>query len=61
LAIRSSKNSKEPIELLLENDEFIRTFAVDYHGGERYPHLESTHGLDMLSEIARHRAPEVAK
>jgi hypothetical protein len=34
---------------------------VDYHGGERYPHLESTHGLDVLSEIAKHRAPEVAK
>jgi len=61
LAIRNAKNGKESIELLLENDEFIRTFSVDYHGGERYPHLESTHGLDVLSEIAKHRAPEVAK
>jgi len=34
---------------------------VDYHGGERYPHLESTHGADVLGQIARRRAPEVAK
>jgi predicted metalloprotease with PDZ domain len=61
VAVRNAKNSQEPIELLLENDEFIRTFAVDYHGGERYPHLESTQGADVLSEIAKRRAPEVAK
>ena len=61
LAIRNAKNSQGPIELLLENDEFIRSFAVEYHGGERYPHLESTHGVDVLSEIAKHRAPEVVK
>ena len=61
VAVRGAKNGKEPIELLLENDDFIRTFAVDYHGGERYPHLESTHGPDVLGEIAKRRAPEVAK
>ena len=61
VAIRDAKNTKEPIELLLENDEFFHTFAVDYHGGERYPHLEATRGTDVLSEIARRRAPEVPK
>ena len=61
VAVRGAKNGKEPIELLLENDDFIRTFAVDYHGGERYPHLESTRGADVLGEIAKRRAPEVAK
>ena len=61
VAIRAAKDSKEPIELLLENDDFIRSFRVDYHGGERYPHLESTHGADVLGQIARRRAPEVAK
>lgn len=59
IAIRDAKVGKDPIELLLENDEYIRTLAVDYHGGEQYPHLESTHGPDVLSEIARRRAPEV--
>jgi predicted metalloprotease with PDZ domain len=61
VAVRDAKNSKEPVELLLENDDYVRSYAVDYHGGERYPHLETTHGADVLSEIARRRAPEVAK
>jgi len=61
LAVRAAKNGQESIELLLENDDYIRSFALDYHGGERYPHLESTQGADVLSEIARRRAPEVGK
>jgi|KBSMisStaDraftv2_1062788.scaffolds.fasta_scaffold49575_2 predicted metalloprotease with PDZ domain len=61
VAIREAKNAKEPIRLLLENDEFYQTFEIDYHGGERYPHLESLHTTDVLSEIAKHRAPAVAK
>jgi len=47
--------------LLLENDDYYQTLEIDYHGGERYPHLESLHTADVLSEIARHRAPAVAK
>ncbi|HSC44861.1 MAG TPA: hypothetical protein VLC94_03480 [Candidatus Acidoferrum sp.] len=61
LAIRDAKNNKEPIELLLENDDFFKSFTLDYHGGERYPHLESTQRTDVLSEIARRRADEVAR
>ena len=29
-----------PIALLIENAEFIQSYNVDYHGGEKYPHLE---------------------
>ena len=61
VAIREARNSKEPIRLLLENDDYYQTFEIDYHGGERYPHLESLHTTDVLSEIAKHRAPAVAK
>ena len=61
VAIREAKNSREPIRLLLENDDYYQTFEIDYHGGERYPHLESLHTADVLSEIARHRAPAVTK
>lgn len=39
-ALKETKNSSQPLELLLENDEFIRTYRLDYHGGEQYPHLE---------------------
>jgi predicted metalloprotease with PDZ domain len=61
VAIRDAKNSREPIRLLLENDDYYQTLEIDYHGGEHYPHLESLHTTDVLSEIARHRAPAVAK
>jgi len=61
LAIRAAQKDKQSIELLLENDDFFKTFVVNYSGGERYPHLEATHGADVLSEIAKRRADEVAK
>ncbi|HEY1434577.1 MAG TPA: PDZ domain-containing protein [Thermoanaerobaculia bacterium] len=39
-ALRAARGDKEPIELLVENVELFKTVKVDYHGGERYPHLE---------------------
>jgi predicted metalloprotease with PDZ domain len=60
-AIRAAKNSKEPMELLLENDDYYQVYSVDYHGGERYPHLTATSGTDVLSEIARRHAAAVEK
>jgi predicted metalloprotease with PDZ domain len=60
-AIRAAKNSKEPIELLVENDDYFRVFSLDYHSGERYPHLTATGGADVLSEIAKRHAPAVEK
>jgi len=61
VAIRGAKNSQGSIQLLLENDEYYHTYEIDYHDGERYPHLESLHTADMLSEIAKHHAPAVVK
>jgi hypothetical protein len=56
-AIARAKNSKEPMELLVENADFYQTYRVDYHGGERYPHLEPLSGkTDMLTEIAKMKA-----
>jgi predicted metalloprotease with PDZ domain len=60
-AIRRAKTGGEPIELLIENEDFFQTYRVDYHGGERYPHLERISGKpDLLGEIARMKAPAVA-
>jgi predicted metalloprotease with PDZ domain len=60
-AIRRAKSGSEPIELLIENQDFFRSYKVDYHGGERYPHLERISGKsDLLSEIAKMKAPPVA-
>jgi predicted metalloprotease with PDZ domain len=57
-AIRQAKNGAAPIELLIENEDFFRTYSVDYHGGERYPHLERINGRpDLLGEIAKMKAP----
>jgi predicted metalloprotease with PDZ domain len=59
-AIRQAKTTSEPIELLLENEDFFQTYHVDYHDGERYPHLERISGKpDLLSEIAKMKAPPV--
>lgn len=59
-AIRKAKGGSAPIELLVENQEFFQTYQVDYHGGERYPHLARIEGTpDLLSEIAKMKAPPV--
>lgn len=46
-----------PIELLMENGEFFRTYTVDYRGGLRYPHLErDTAKPETLSAVISPRA-----
>ena len=59
-AIARAKNSKDPIDLLAENGDFFETYRIDYHGGERYPHLEPISGkTDLLTEIAKMKASAV--
>ena len=59
-AIARAKNSKDAIELLAENGDFYQTYRVDYHGGERYPHLEPLSGKpDLLTDIAKMKAAAV--
>ncbi len=65
-ALKDSKMSSAPIDLITENGSFIKTSKVDYHGGERYPRLIRMDGtVDRLSEIltAKHRedTPKVVK
>jgi predicted metalloprotease with PDZ domain len=53
-ALKSAKNSRDPIELIVENTDYLKTHKVDYHGGERYPHLVRDESKpDMLSEIIK--------
>jgi hypothetical protein len=60
-AIKRAGNNKEPIELLAENNDYFQTYRVEYHGGEKYPHLEATSGkTDVLAEISRMKAAPVA-
>ena len=51
-AIAGAKSTRAPIELIVTNGSFYKTFSVPYYGGERYPALERIPGKpDMLSEI----------
>jgi len=51
-ALKAGKNSSEPLELLVENTEYYKTYKLDYHGGEKYPHLVRDESKpDLLSEI----------
>lgn len=51
-AIRAAKDSKGPIRLIVQADSFVKTSAIDYHGGERYPVLERLNGTtDYLNDI----------
>jgi predicted metalloprotease with PDZ domain len=55
-ALRAGKNGTEPLELLVENDDYFTTYRLDYHGGEKYPHLERDSSKpDLLSDILKPR------
>ncbi len=51
-ALRAGKTGTAPLELLIENTDYYKTYKLDYHGGERYPHLvRDASKPDLLSEI----------
>ena len=53
-ALKSGKNGSAPLELLIENTDYYKTFKIDYHGGERYPHLVRDESKpDLLSDILK--------
>jgi len=40
--------------LLAENADYYDTYQVDYHGGDRYPHLVRNDSMsDVLTEIIK--------
>jgi predicted metalloprotease with PDZ domain len=53
-ALKAAKNGSAPIELLVENTDYYKTYKIDYHGGEKYPHLVRDDSKpDLLSEILK--------
>ncbi len=55
-ALRSAKDGKEPIALLVENLDTFQTFAADEHGGEKHPRLERDSAKpDLVSAIGAPR------
>jgi predicted metalloprotease with PDZ domain len=55
-ALKAGKNSSQPLELLVENTDYYKSYKLDYHGGEKYPHLVRDDSKpDMLSDIIKPR------
>jgi len=52
-ALRESKDSKQPIELLVENAKFFKTYSIAYHDGIRNPHMQRIDGTDLLGDIVK--------
>jgi predicted metalloprotease with PDZ domain len=51
-ALKTGKGGSAPLELLVENTDYYKTYRIDYHGGERYPHLVRDESKpDLLTEI----------
>jgi predicted metalloprotease with PDZ domain len=55
-ALKAGKNGSDPLELLVQNTGYYKTYKLDYHGGEQYPHLVRDDSKpDVLSEIIKPR------
>lgn len=55
-AIASAQSTHQPIDLLVENDDYYRTLSVAYFDGPRYPHLSRMAGTpDYLTEVLKPR------
>jgi predicted metalloprotease with PDZ domain len=55
-ALKAGKNGSTPLELLVENTEYYKTYKLNYHDGERYPHLVRDESKpDLLTEIYKAR------
>ena len=53
-ALCATRNSSEPLELLIENTDYYKVFKIDYHGGEKFPHLVRDESKpDLLSDIIK--------
>jgi predicted metalloprotease with PDZ domain len=55
-ALKATKDSSAPLELLVENTDYYKVYKLDYHGGEKYPHLVRDESKpDMLGDIIKAR------
>ena len=53
-AVRAAKGSSATVDLLVENSDYYKTYKLDYHGGEQYPHLVRDQSKpDLLAEILK--------
>jgi predicted metalloprotease with PDZ domain len=56
-AVKQTASDSKPLELLIKTGEYFEVHRIDYHGGERYPHLvRDSASPDLLTEIIKPRA-----
>lgn len=59
--VKRSSGATEPTELIIESEEFMKVYHVDYRGGARYAHLERDAAKpDLLTEILKPHVPHPA-
>ena len=57
-AIKSAKDTSQPIILLVVVDDYFRTCNITYHDGIRYPHLERVaERADYIDELIKPQVP----
>jgi predicted metalloprotease with PDZ domain len=58
-AVADSATSSDPITLLVKDGEYYKTWRIDYHSGEKFPHLVRDESKpDVMADIIRaHAAP----
>jgi len=50
-AVTAAKSRKTPVQLLVNNEGAMQTYALDYHGGQQYPHLTRDNSKpDLLTQ-----------
>jgi GGDEF domain-containing protein len=58
-AIKEAQNTSKPIALLVIVDDYFRTCTINYHGGDRYPHLLRDDAKpDYLDDLIKPRAAQ---
>ncbi|MDQ2901091.1 MAG: PDZ domain-containing protein, partial [Acidobacteriota bacterium] len=56
-AVQAAAKTPGPIDLMVKDGEYYKTFRVDYRDGEKYPHLERDAAkLDLLAAIIQARS-----
>lgn len=56
-AIEASKNGAAPIQLLVVDDDYFKTCTLNYHDGQKFPHLARDESKpDYLDDLVKARA-----
>ena len=57
-AIVAAETNNKPITVTADNGGFVHSYDIQYHGGERYPHLDRIASLpDLLDDTLRPLTP----